>query len=302
VIGVGAAQALIKNGAEVRGRTAVVAGSGPLLLAAAALLVKAGARVALVAEQAEWRSLLGFGGALLRSPGKILEALRYRLAFAASRYRAGTWIAQVRGDGSVSQVVVSDGRRSRDLRCDLLCVGYGLVPNLELPRLLGCVVQPDRAAVDERQETSVAGVFAAGEICGVAGAEAASAEGEIAGLAAAGVLHPGEPGVQRLLLARARARRFGEALATAFRLRSEVLDLASPETIVCRCEDVSLSLLASAASMREAKLHTRLGMGPCQGRVCGGALQALRGFAPDSVRPPLVPVPLEALASLEEKE
>jgi hypothetical protein len=62
---------------------------------------------------------------------------------------------------------------------------------------------------------------------------------------------------------------------------------------------VPLSRLEAAETMREAKLRTRAGMGPCQGRVCGAALAALRGFAPDSVRPPLVPVPLEALAAEE---
>ena len=41
---------------------------------------------------------------------------------------------------------------------------------------------------------------------------------------------------------------------------------------------------------REAKLHTRAGMGACQGRVCGAALQALKGWAPGVVRPPLFPL------------
>ncbi|MGE5276875.1 MAG: pyridine nucleotide-disulfide oxidoreductase, partial [Acidobacteriota bacterium] len=85
----------------------------------------------------------------------------------------------------------------------------------------------------------------------------------------------------------------------AFRLRPEVLGLAAPGTIVCRCEDVPLSRLEAAGTLREAKLFTRAGMGPCQGRICGSALAALRGLSPDSVRPPLVPVPLEVLAAEE---
>lgn len=302
VLGAGAAQALLKSGAEFAGRTAVVAGTGPLLLAAAAGLTKAGARVVLVAEQANRRSLFRFAGALLKSPGKIFEGGRLRLAFAAAPYLTGSWVKAAGGDGRVEGAHVTNGRRTLEVACDVLCVGYGLVPNLELPRLIGCAVQSRRPGVrvTDRQETSLPGVFAAGEICGIAGAEAAVVEGEIAGLAAAGGLSREDPAVRRLFAARAAARQFGERLTAAFRLRPEVLGLAAPETIVCRCEDVPLDRFAAARTMREAKLRTRAGMGPCQGRVCGAALAAMKNLAPDSVRPPLVPVPLGALAAEEE--
>ncbi|MHB1307781.1 MAG: hypothetical protein ACYC23_11935, partial [Limisphaerales bacterium] len=50
---------------------------------------------------------------------------------------------------------------------------------------------------------------------------------------------------------------------------------------------------------REAKLHTRCGMGPCQGRVCGAATRFLYGWKTDSVRPPIFPVRTDALAGLD---
>jgi NADPH-dependent 2,4-dienoyl-CoA reductase/sulfur reductase-like enzyme len=302
VLGAGAAQALLKSGAEFAGRTAVVAGTGPLLLVAAAALAKAGARVNLVAEQAYRRSLLGFAAALLRSPGRILEGGRLRLAFAAAPFLTGHWVKAAGGDGRVERAHLTNGRRKIEVACDLLCVGYGLVPNLEIPRLIGCAVRPrpPGVTVTDRQETSLPGVFAAGEICGIAGVDAAVAEGEIAGLAAAGVLKPHDIETGRLRAARRVARRFGDRLAAAFRLRPEVLALAAPGTIVCRCEDVPLDRLAAASTMREAKLRTRAGMGPCQGRVCGTALAAMKNLAPDRLRPPLVPVPLGALAAEED--
>lgn len=301
VVGAGAAQALLKSGADLAGRRAVVAGSGPLLLAAAASLTRAGAKVALVAEQADSRSLLGFAGALARYPERIIEGLRLRLAFAAAPYRTGHWVKAAGGEGRVERAHVTNGRRKLEVSCDLLCVGYGLVPNLELPRLLGCRVEPHppRVSVTDIQETTLPGVYAAGEVCGIAGAKAAVAEGEIAGLAAAGALSRGDLSAGKLFAAREKARAFGATLAETFRLRPDVLGLAALETIVCRCEDVPLSRLAAAGTMREAKLRTRAGMGPCQGRVCGAALAALRGLWPDTVRPPLVPVPLETLAAEE---
>jgi D-hydroxyproline dehydrogenase subunit alpha len=72
--------------------------------------------------------------------------------------------------------------------------------------------------------------------------------------------------------------------------------LATPDTIVCRCEDVRLADLNGCESFRAAKLHSRCGMGSCQGRTCGAALQLLFDWENDSVRPPLFPVRLASLA------
>jgi hypothetical protein len=71
-----------------------------------------------------------------------------------------------------------------------------------------------------------------------------------------------------------------------------------PETMICRCEDVPYSRLRQHSSWRAAKLHTRCGMGPCQGRVCGPATQFLFKWNPDSVRPPVFPARVETLAAL----
>jgi hypothetical protein len=66
---------------------------------------------------------------------------------------------------------------------------------------------------------------------------------------------------------------------------------------VCRCEDVRLARLRGDWSTREAKLATRTGMGPCQGRVCGPALGFLFGWESDSVRAPLKPASVATLAA-----
>ncbi len=300
VLGAGGAQALVKSGADLSGKRAVVAGSGPLLLSAAASLTGAGVRVVFVAEQAPLRAIASFGLRLLATPGKLLEGIWYRGAIAGSPCRTGFWVKAAGGEGRVERAHVTNGTRKLEIACDLVCAGWGLVPNLELPRLIGCEISAETVVVGRYQETTRSGVFAAGEVCGIAGAETAVAEGEIAGLAAAGALDENGADARCLFAARARGRLFGEELGKAFALRPEVLALAMPETLVCRCEDVPLSRLAAARSMREAKLATRAGMGACQGRVCGSALSRIRGFSSDSVRPPLVPVPMEALASEEE--
>jgi hypothetical protein len=120
-------------------------------------------------------------------------------------------------------------------------------------------------------------------------------QGQIAGLAAVGATGA----ARALFAARSRWQRFGAALARAFALRPELRQLATPDTIVCRCEDVSRGRLEACADAREAKLHTRCGMGPCQGRICGSATNFLFGWSNDSVRPPVFPVNVASLASAE---
>jgi len=98
-----------------------------------------------------------------------------------------------------------------------------------------------------------------------------------------------------LVRRRASLRELAVRLERAFALRSELRALARDETIVCRCEDVRRAALMRLADSRQAKLYTRAGMGACQGRVCGPALEYLFGWAPGSVRSPLEPTRVSTL-------
>ncbi|HKT07612.1 MAG TPA: FAD-dependent oxidoreductase [Gemmatimonadaceae bacterium] len=286
VMGLGGAQALLKGGMAVRGRRAVVAGSGPLLLPVAAALAHAGARVACVVEQAPLAEAMSFGAGLWSHPAKALQALRYGASLAGTRIRFGTWVASADGDGGrVARLRLTDGRRARTVPCDLLCCSYGFVPNVELARLMGCDIERGRVSVDAAQRTSVSGVWCAGEPTGVAGEGAALVEGQIAGYDAGGA----DALAQSAHLQRARDgwRRFGDRLTEAFRPRGAVRALAADETLVCRCEDVRRGALDPAWTVRQAKLYTRVTMGPCQGMICGAACASLFGWSAGAVRPPL---------------
>lgn len=294
VMGAGGLQALVKGGLPIRGKRVVVAGTGPLLLAVAAYLRKRGADIALIAEQADLGTLARFGLASAREPSKVSQALAFGWTLRGVPYRAGCWPIGAQGDGRLASVVFKTRDETWTETCDYLACGFGLVPNLELPLLLGCAVANGFVAVDEQQRTSLGGVYCAGELVGIGGVDVAVLEGRIAGLGAAG--RPDE--AKGLFPARSRALWIRPALAHAFALRDELRMLPSPDTIVCRCEDVTYSRIAGCASSREAKLQTRCGMGPCQGRVCGPALEFLLGWPPPAVRPPVFPVRLDHIAQV----
>jgi D-hydroxyproline dehydrogenase subunit alpha len=290
VLGVGAAQAMMKSGMHVRGKRIVVGGTGPLLLAVASSLANAGADVVAMLEQATLRRLAMFSARVAARPRIALQALGYAQALGGGVVKAGTWVTEAVGAKSIDAVRVSNGRRQWAIECELLCVGYGLVPNTELAQLLGVDIDDGAIRVDAMQRTSVAGVFAAGECAGISGVEAASIEGRIAGQTAVGI-----PASRTARWRRDTSRRWGRTLDATFALRSDVLSLARPDTIICRCEDVPLRSIDASWGAREAKLQARIGMGACQGRVCGAAMRAMHGWESPTIRPPIQPVPLSAL-------
>jgi D-hydroxyproline dehydrogenase subunit alpha len=299
VMGAGGLQALVKTGLPIEGRRVVVAGSGPLLLAVAAYLRGHGADVSLVAEQARIVPLVRFGVGLLQDKGRLLQAWGLKKEFSRSgatarrktRYLSGCWVVEAHGEEKLEGVTLARGGKRWRVECDYLACGFHLVPNVELAELLGCALERGSVVVDEFQQTTVSNVYSAGETTGIGGLELSLLEGEIAGLAAAGK----HEAARELFPARAKQRKFADLLNRTFALREELKQLATPETIVCRCEDVMFARLRGHHSWRAAKLQTRCGMGPCQGRICGGAVEFLFGWRAESVRPPIFPVKINSL-------
>ena len=298
VMGPGGLLSLAKHGWPVDGKRVVVAGSGPLLLAAADGLAKYGARVAVVAEQAPWTRVVGFGMGLVEQPAKIWQGLGIKRRLRGVPYRTGTWVTKAEGDGGLESVTLTDGRRTWTEACDLLACGFGLVPNLELAVTLGCEIADGHTRVDEWQQTSVPGVYGAGEGIGIGGADAALVDGQIAGLAVSGR----NGAAAKLFRRRAAWGRFRRGLKKAFALRPELRQLPTDDTMICRCEDVTLGRLKAFEGWRDAKLHSRCGMGACQGRVCGAAVKFLLGWEAGSVRPPVLPSRVGSLIFQQGKE
>ena len=207
----------------------------------------------------------------------------------------------------------------------MLLVHEGVVPNIHPTMALGCAHdwRDDQLCwtptLDGWGETSLAGLFVAGDGAGIAGARAAGLRGELAAIGVARRLSRLDEG-EASRRARGPRRRLGRELAVRpfldalFRPRPAVF-APHDDTVVCRCEELTARDIRAAAAgtpgPNQVKAFTRAGMGPCQGRQCGytvshllAALQkrpvAEVGFY--RIRPPLKPVTLGELASLDEAE
>jgi NADPH-dependent 2,4-dienoyl-CoA reductase/sulfur reductase-like enzyme len=316
VTGAGALQALIKGGMPVRDERIVIAGSGPLLIAALATARAAGARVVAVVEQASSFDVARFGASLLVEPAKLRQAFSMTRGFAGLNYWTGSMVRSARGVGRVESVTIRRGSVGVTLDCDRVACGYGLVPNITLALALGCEIgEAGGIVVDDEQRTSVDNVLAAGECTGIGGAELAAVEGEIAGLVAggaaatvgSGAIRAGDrapttmardggiPGLSVLQTRRTRWRRFAQRVERAFTLQDAARTAPADATLLCRCEDVSIGEVRACANWREAKLHTRCGMGACQGRICGSAASVYFGWPGAAPRPPFNPAQIGTL-------
>lgn len=318
VLTAGAVQVMVRGFGVVPGTRALVAGTGPLLLPTITALLGAGVTVVAALEAAPRASLFRVLPHVLLNGSKRREAMWYGKQLRAARVRLewGATVFACEGDGRVQRAIVGkvdrDGRPLRDtarpIDVDVVAAGFGLVPSIELGLLLGCRSRFDAArgghclVVDEHQCTSVANVFAAGEIAGIGGAEVAIAEGEL--VAAAILAKTSKSRVSGGFVRRARReRRVADALLRAFVPLPGLHELATPDTIVCRCEDVPLQRARDAAAMhgeslRAIKIGCRAGMGPCQARICGPSLQALACSRPaQTMDLPVVQVPVKPVRS-----
>ena len=298
VTGAGGLQALAKNGFPVDGKHVIVAGSGPLLLAVAASLLERGAIVTHILEQAKLPQLARFALSLLATPGKIAQAWALRKDLSDVKYSSNSYVISASGDAQLRQVRVNINGQEQTLDCDYLACGFGLIPNIDLAASVNCAFDDTsgyaKVRVDEWQQSCVKNVYCAGESTGIGGVDLALAEGNIAGWVAIGRMDL----AKKLFNERKHWQSFSQSLKTAFALRPELRQLCQEDTLVCRCEDVSYVQLRAHNNWRSAKLHTRCGMGACQGRVCGAANHFLFGWNKDAGRLPFSNAEIGSLSRL----
>ena len=316
VYSLGGAQIALKVQGCAIGRRVAFVGTGPLLYLVAYQYAKAGARVAAVLDTSSAADKRGALSAMGAEPRTLAKGLYYRAWLGAHRIaiEEGATDLAIAGDGGVRELRYRRGGIDKSVDCDAVGLGFGLKPETQLADLAGCAFRFDR---DSRQwlpernadgESSVPNVYLAGDGARIGGADAAELWGERVGLAIAARFGRPRDAVRIAAIdARlARLAKFRAALERAFPIPSQLAALAD-DTILCRCESIRVGQAKAAirdfalVEMNRMKAITRIGMGRCQGRMCGLAaaelLAAQCGRDVASVgrlrgQPPVKPIPM----------
>lgn len=341
VITCGAALILLKTQKLIPARRAIVTGTGPLLLSAAAHLIDTGVEVVAVCESSKlFPRGLRYGLTMLGHLHRLKEGAVYMRKIIGSKtpYKMGTSIIEAIGTDKVESAVISKIDRNgspikgteEQYEIDLVVSGYSLTPNTGLARMIGCKMDyrsgkggwvPQR---NEYMQSSIPGVYIIGDGAGIGGAENARLEGQLAAVAIArenGNLTSvqAETKYKSLKPELTNEQRFGQMLEDLFSPKPGLIDLVDDETIICRCEEITLGEVKAAVSqgactIAEVKMITRSGMGNCQGRMCEHSIMnsiiknlkkgtvSPHSVGYYSVRPPLHPLPQKFLAQASTEE
>ena len=180
VITSGAALTLLKNQRVAPFQRALVTGTGPLLLSAAAHLIEAGVEVVNVCEANRIKpKAISHAPTLIREWQRLREAALYlsTLYRAGTAYKMGWTIVEAHGKEQVEEAVIAkiddNGVQvqgtEQTLRVDTVVCGDGLTPNTSLARMIGCRLEyhPEKGGWvpwrDETLQTSVSGIYMAGD-------------------------------------------------------------------------------------------------------------------------------------------
>jgi NADPH-dependent 2,4-dienoyl-CoA reductase/sulfur reductase-like enzyme/bacterioferritin-associated ferredoxin len=326
VLYAGGLQALMKSSGIIPGKRIILCGAGVLPLAVGAQLAAAGVAPVAIALLHPLSVMMADPAALLAGRELVAEGLQllWRLRRQGVPVLQGWAPVQAEGRGKVEEIMLApvngDGRhvkaRTRRFAADLVAVNYGFTANSELARMAGasCRHDPDAggwlANADRQGRTSLKGIYVAGDGAGLRGAFVAEAEGRLVGAAAAAdVLKQAAPETTEWQRARSRHERFQQGLRRTLRLPAGVKDWAGPDTVICRCENITRAQVEMAVheghrTLDAIKRNTRAGMGWCGGRTCLRNVAAFCGAsdqdtAPMRARPVARPVKLGALADGE---
>lgn len=325
----GGAQSLLKTQRVLPGKKFLLSGTGPLQLVLANQLVKVGAEVVAVLEassQLNFKHLAALG----RNIPLMKEGLDYlkNLRNAKVPFLKGHTIVEALGSDELEAAVYAKVDRDwkpipgteKEVEIDTVCLGYGFVSSTWLTQYCGCEHKYNDTlgcwvpVCDEKMETSVRGVYAAGDCAGVTGHLAALEEGRIAGISVSRELEAisqeeankrYRPLVKKLM----RVRKFQSAMNQISKIRPGLYSRLTDDTIICRCEEVTLGKVKEMLryegniDLNAVKRMTRTGMGNCQGRMCMTAIadviaiekqvpQKDLGFV--TYRPPAMPIPLKS--------
>ncbi|MCK5056514.1 MAG: FAD-dependent oxidoreductase [Candidatus Aminicenantes bacterium] len=330
VYSTGLAQVLMKTSGVLLAEKILIGGSGLFLFAVAYETLRNRAGVTAILEQTAMLDKMKLISQLFHQFPKFVEGAKFlsKIFLSGVPVKFRRKIVEARGKESLQEVVTARVNKSGSIipgtekihKTGALAVGYGFTANIELPQLAECKLDYSDAKggwvvrVNDEMLTTREDIFAGGEITGIGGALKSINEGKTAALAILrrfDKIAEDDYFLRLKSLSRERKHhlKFGEYFNLLYKIpESTILDIPD-ETIVCRCEDVTMADIKKAVQADfntpvSLKTAVRTGMGNCQGRICGpiiyDILSALTQKSPQevgrfSVRPPVKPVSIASL-------
>lgn len=324
-----AVDVLYKTSGLVPKGQVVLAGSGPLMLLIACRMLEAGVIIKAILDIGNRNSPLESLALIpraLRMPSYLFKGVSmiWKLRKAGIRIIKGIQSIEAIGKEKLEHVRFIKGIKSETLKSDLLLLHHGVVPNVQMTRLLGCEhhwYEQQRywePKVDKWGNTSVEGVSIAGDCGRIAGSQVAKFSGHLAALEALYQLkiinkkerdQKSKPWFEQRN-SHIAVRPFLDKL---FQPSKKWLVPEDEKCIVCRCEEVTVGQIREAVqkgilSPDRVKSLFRCGMGPCQARMCGLIISEIIAdesqLTPEEVgyfkiRPPLRPITLGQLSQIQ---
>jgi NADPH-dependent 2,4-dienoyl-CoA reductase/sulfur reductase-like enzyme len=325
VMTAGAAQTLLKSSAIVPVGETVLAGSGPLLYLLAAQYARAGVKLAAILDttpRGNWLKALPHLPGFLTSPYLLKGLKLLREAMPAHRIIRHVGALAAIGDARLTGIRAVVGDRETFIPATTLLLHQGVVPQVNLAMASGVAHSWNEArlafepVLASDGETSLPGLFIAGDSAGIAGAEAAQARGEYAALVILDRIDPAGRASRRTQRSQAEAKLArhlrGRAFLDALYRPAPQFRMPADDVIICRCEEVTAGevrrlIARGTQGPNQMKAFTRAGMGPCQGRSCGLTLTELfaeqTGRSPEDIghlrlRAPVKPITVGQMAGL----
>ena len=330
VIGLAASTILLKSQYVLPGQSTVVAGCGPLLIAVANGIIKSGGKVSAIIDLNSKSDWIKAFPRLLSRPDQLFKGMSWfaNIMKAGIKIYGGHAVTNTKQVDNVLRISIApinsagsilDSKNQKIVEGDCLAIGHGLFPSTEITRLLKAkhIYDPYKGGwvplIDDDFRSSIPGVYIAGDATGISGAFSAVQKGRIAGMAAVRDLNvmssqKYKAKIKSELIILKKNENFGKAAVRLMKFRPELIQTITSETIVCRCEDVFRSEIdeaieSGARDLNQLKAWTRCGMGPCQGRTCSEAIEAILASKVGSRelagqwtgRTPLRPVPIEQI-------
>ena len=330
VIGLAASTILLKSQYVLPGQSTVVAGCGPLLIAVANGIIKSGGKVSAIIDLNSKSDWIKAFPRLLSRPDQLFKGMSWfaNIMKAGIKLYGGHAVTNTKQVDNVLRISIApinsagsilDSKNQKIVEGDCLAIGHGLFPSTEITRLLKAkhIYDPLKGGwvplIDDDFRSSIPGVYIAGDATGISGAFSAVQKGRIAGMAAVRDLNvmssqKYKAKIKSELIILKKNENFGKAAVRLMKFRPELIQTITSETIVCRCEDVFRSEIdeaieSGARDLNQLKAWTRCGMGPCQGRTCSEAIEAILASKVGSRelagqwtgRTPLRPVPIEQI-------